>query len=73
MICSKLPRGAPPKGLDAGSARFSFSDDDTKITGGKRLDKQKVFTNLQYGNGDREWGVLDEEEVEATNQISSTQ
>jgi len=74
MICSKLPRGAPPKGLDVVfPARFSFSEDDTEITGGKRVDLQELLTNPRYGDDDEEWDALDEEEVEAMKQISSAQ
>lgn len=72
MICSQLPRGAPPKGLDVVfPARFSFSDDDTEIKGGKQFDLEELLTNQNYGEDDEEWDALDEEEVEAMKEISS--
>lgn len=72
MICSQLPKGAPPKGLDViFPARFSFSEDDTEIAGGKRLDLQELLTNPKYNDDDEEWDALDEEEVEAMKEISS--
>ncbi|KAL7541115.1 hypothetical protein ACHAXR_011451 [Thalassiosira sp. AJA248-18] len=72
MICSQLPKGAPPKGLDViFPARFSFSEDDTEITGGKRVDLQELLTNSNYSDDDEEWDALDEEEVEAMKEISS--
>ena len=72
MICSQLPKGAPPKGLDVVfPARFSFSDVDTEITGGKKLDLKELLNNPKYGDDDEEWDALDEEEVEAMKEISS--
>ena len=72
MICSQLPKGAPPKGLDVVfPARFSFSEDDTEIIGGKKLDLQELLTNPKYSDDDEEWDALDEEEVEAMKEISS--
>mmetsp|Transcript_8670 Transcript_8670/g.19467 ORF Transcript_8670/g.19467 Transcript_8670/m.19467 type:complete len:1240 (+) Transcript_8670:342-4061(+) len=72
MICSQLPRGAPPKGLDViFPARFSFSEDDTEIVGGKKLDLEELLTNPKYSDDDEEWDALDEEEVEAMKEISS--
>lgn len=74
MICSQLPRRSPPKGLDViFPARFSFSDDDTEITGGETVDLEELLTNPQYGEDDEEWDALDEEEIEAMKQISSAQ
>jgi len=74
MICSQLPRGAPPKGLDVVfPARFSFSEDDTEITGGQQINLQELLTNPRYGDDDEEWDALDEEEVEAMKEISSAQ
>mmetsp|Transcript_32183 Transcript_32183/g.68104 ORF Transcript_32183/g.68104 Transcript_32183/m.68104 type:complete len:1250 (-) Transcript_32183:85-3834(-) len=72
MICSQLPKGAPPKGLDVVfPARFSFSEDDTEITGGKRIDLKELLSNPKYSDDDEEWDALDEEEVEAMKEISS--
>ena len=72
MICSQLPKGAPPKGLDVVfPARFSFSEDDTEILGGKRIDLKELLSNPKYSDDDEEWDALDEEEVEAMKQISS--
>ncbi len=72
MICSQLPREAPPKGLDViFPARFSFSDNDTEIAGGKKVDLEELLTNPNYGDDDEEWDALDEEEVEAMKEISS--
>ena len=72
MICSQLPRGAPPKGLDViFPARFSFAEDDTEITGGQSIDIQELLTNPKYGDDEEEWDALDEEEVEAMKEISS--
>eukprot|EP00578_Thalassiosira_sp_NH16_P025194 CAMPEP_0181088902 /NCGR_PEP_ID=MMETSP1071-20121207/7024_1 /TAXON_ID=35127 /ORGANISM="Thalassiosira sp., Strain NH16" /LENGTH=1213 /DNA_ID=CAMNT_0023170829 /DNA_START=225 /DNA_END=3863 /DNA_ORIENTATION=- len=72
MICSQLPKRAPPKGLDViFPARFSFSEDDTEITGGKKIDLQELLTNQKYSDDDEEWDALDEEEVEAMKEISS--
>jgi hypothetical protein len=72
MICSQLPREAPPKGLDVlFPARFSFSESDTEIAGGKKVDLEELLTNPNYGDDDEEWDALDEEEVEAMKEISS--
>jgi len=72
MICSQLPKGAPPKGLDViFPARFTFSEEDTEITGGKRLDLEELLSNPKYSDDDEEWDALDEEEVEAMKEISS--
>ena len=72
MICSQLPKKAPPKGLDVVfPARFSFSNDDTEITGGKEINLKEILTNPKYSDDDEEWDALDEEDVEAMNHISS--
>jgi len=72
MICSQLPRGAPPKGLDVlFPARFSFTKDDTEITGGKKIDLEELLINPNYSDEEEEWDALDEEEVEAMKEISS--
>lgn len=72
MICSQLPKGAPPKGLDVVfPARFTFSEEDTEIKGGKKLNLKKLLTNPNYNDDDEEWDALDEEEVEAMKEISS--
>ena len=72
MICSQLPKGAPPKGLDViFPARFCFSDVDTEIPGGKRIDLNELLTNPGYSDDEEEWDALDEEEVEAMKEISS--
>jgi hypothetical protein len=72
MICSQLPKGAPPKGLDViFPARFTFSDDDTEITGGRKLDLEELLSNPKYSDDEEEWDALDEEEVEAMKEISS--
>jgi len=72
MICSKLPKGSPPKGLDViFPARFSFSEDDTEITGGQKIDLKELLGNPKYSDDDEEWDALDEEEVEAMKEISS--
>jgi len=72
MICSKLPKGAPPKGLDiVFPARFSFTEDDTEMLGGKRINLRELMTNPKYSDDDEEWDALDEEEVEAMKEISS--
>ena len=70
MICSQLPKKAPPKGLDiVFPARFSFKEDDTEIHGGKKFDLKELMAN---GDGeDEEWDALDEEEAEAMKEISS--
>eukprot|EP00985_Skeletonema_marinoi_P013911 scaffold7006_cov174-Skeletonema_marinoi.AAC.1 len=71
MICSQLPRGAPPKGLDVVfPARFTFSTGDVEITGGKKVDLDE-FISPNYADDDEEWDALDEEEVEAMKEISS--
>ena len=71
MICSQLPRGAPPKGLDVVfPARFTFSSSDVEITGGKKVDLDE-FISPNYADDDEEWDALDEEEVEAMKEISS--
>lgn len=71
MICSQLPRGAPPKGLDVVfPARFTFSTEDKEITGGKKIDLDE-FISPNYADDDEEWDALDEEEVEAMKEISS--
>jgi transcription-repair coupling factor len=71
MICSQLPRGAPPKGLDVVfPARFTFSTEDKEITGGKKVDLDE-FISPNYADDDEEWDALDEEEVEAMKEISS--
>ena len=65
MICSQLPKGAAPKGLDViFPARFSFAEDDTEITGGKTIDLEELLINPSYNDDDEEWDALDEEEVE---------
>ncbi|KAL3809755.1 hypothetical protein ACHAXA_011428 [Cyclostephanos tholiformis] len=72
MICSQLPKGVPPKGLDViFPARFTFSDDDTEITGGRKLNLKELLANPKYNDDDEEWDALDEEEVEAMKEISS--
>mmetsp|Transcript_22691 Transcript_22691/g.40604 ORF Transcript_22691/g.40604 Transcript_22691/m.40604 type:complete len:515 (-) Transcript_22691:69-1613(-) len=72
MICSQLPKGAAPKGLDViFPARFSFAEDDTEITGGKTIDLEELLINPSYNDDDEEWDALDEEEVEAMKEISS--
>ena len=54
-ICSQLPNGAPPKGLEViFTARFTISDDDTEITGGRRLDLEELLTNPNYNDDDEE-------------------
>ena len=71
MICSQLPRGAPPKGLDVVfPARFTFSAEDTEITGGKKVDLDE-FINPNYADDEEDWDALDEEEVEAMKEITS--
>eukprot|EP00986_Skeletonema_menzelii_P002138 scaffold593_cov147-Skeletonema_menzelii.AAC.9 len=71
MICSQLPRGAPPRGLDViFPARFTFSTEDKEISGGKKIDLDE-FINPNYADDDEEWDALDEEEVEAMKEISS--
>ena len=54
-------------------ARFSFSEDDTEITGGQKVDLQELLSNPKYSDDDEEWDALDEEEVEAMKEISSAQ
>lgn len=72
MICSQLPKASPPKGLDViFPARFSFSEDDTEIIGGQKINLEELLTNPKYGDDDEEWDALDEEEVEAMKEISS--
>lgn len=72
MICSQLPKGAPPKGLNVVfPARFSFREDDLLIVGGKKLDVNELLPNPNYGEDEEEWDALDEEEVEAMKEISS--
>ncbi|KAL7551395.1 hypothetical protein ACHAWF_017110 [Thalassiosira exigua] len=72
MICSQLPRKSPPRGLDVVfPARFSFSEEDTEIAGGTRIDLKELLIDTRYGDDDEEWDALDEEEVEAMKEISS--
>ena len=52
-ICSQLPKGAPLKGLeDILTARFTISDDDIEIHGGRRLDLEELLTNPNYNDDD---------------------
>jgi hypothetical protein len=72
MICSQLPREAPPKGLDViFPGRFCFSEKDSEIVGGKKVDIEALLTNPNFSDDDEEWDALDEEEVEAMKEISS--
>ena len=72
MICSQLPRETPPKGLDVVfPGRFCFSEEDSEIVGGKKVDLEELFANPNYSDDDEEWDALDEEEVEAMKEISS--
>ena len=72
LICSQLPREAPPKGLDVVfPGRFCFSDKDSEVVGGKKIDLEELLTNPNYSDDDEEWDALDEEEVEAMKEISS--
>merc|ERR1712194_651604 len=62
MICAQLPKGVPPKGLDVlFPARFSFTEDDTEMTGGKRIDLNELLTNPKYSDDDEEWDALGDE------------
>ena len=72
MICSQLPRKAPPKGLDVVfPARFTFSKHETEIIGGKKVNLEELLPDSNYGEDEEEWDALDEEEVEAMKEISS--
>ena len=72
MICSQLPREAPPRGLDVVfPGRFCFSEQDSEVEGGKKIDLRELLTNPNYSDDDEEWDALDEEEVEAMKEISS--
>lgn len=72
MICTQLPKQSPPKGLDViFPARFVFSEEDTEIVGGQKIDLEALLTNPKYSDDDEEWDALDEEEVEAMKEISS--
>ena len=54
-VCSQLPKGAPPKDLKViFTARVTISDDDTEITGGRRLDLEELLTNPNYNDDDEE-------------------
>jgi hypothetical protein len=54
-ICSQLPKGAPPKGLEViFTARFAIFDDDTEITGVRRLALEELLTNPNYNDNDEE-------------------
>jgi len=72
MICSQLPREASPKGLDVVfPGRFCFSEQESEIVGGKKVNMEELITNPNFSDDDEEWDALDEEEVEAMKEISS--
>ncbi len=72
-ISQSLPKAVPTKGLDViFPARFTISgNDDVEITGGKMIDNRHL-TVENFEDDEEEWDALDQEEVEAMKEISSS-
>ena len=73
FISQSLPKAVPTKGLNVVfPARFTVSgDEDIEITGGKIIDSRKL-TVENFEDDEEEWDALDQEEVEAMKEISSS-
>ncbi|KAL7580227.1 hypothetical protein ACA910_012969 [Epithemia clementina (nom. ined.)] len=72
-IAPHLPRGALPRGIDACfPGRFTLTGQDLEIIGGR-----KIVTSMLVSSGGTEeddedtWDALDQEDIEAMEQISS--
>lgn len=72
-ISQSLPNGQPTKGLDVVfPARFTVTGEkEIEILGGETIDSQPL-TIENFDDDEEEWDALDEEEVEAMKEISSS-
>jgi hypothetical protein len=72
-ISQSLPKSQPTKGLDVNfPARFTVNGDiDVEIPGGEAIDTSRL-TIENFDDDEEEWDALDEEEVEAMKEISSS-
>ncbi len=72
-ISQSLPKAVPTKGLDViFPARFTvMGEEDIEVTGGKLIDSRKLMVE-NFEDDEEEWDALDEEEVEAMKEISSS-
>ena len=73
FISQSLPKAVPTKGLDViFPARFTVSgDDEMEITGGEIIDGRRLQVD-NFEDDEEEWDALDQEEVEAMKEISSS-
>lgn len=74
QICSLLPKGVAPKGLNVCfPSRFTATGEDEESMGGKKLDLKALLMDKSLGDEDDgdDWDGSDEEEIEAVKQISS--
>ena len=73
QICSQLPKGMPPKGLNVVfPPRLTASGEEEEIAGGKRIDLKGLLEDANLDDDDIEdWDALDQEEAEAMKEISS--
>jgi len=72
-ISKSLPKGIPTKGVDVVfPSRFTIMDEaEINVTGGKSIDVEQ-FQVENYEDEEDEWDALDQEEVEAMKEISSS-
>lgn len=70
-IAPLLPRGALPKGIDVlFPGRFTLSGDDEEVTGGSRINRDALAPE-NSGDDEDDWDAMDQEEVEAMQDIAS--
>jgi transcription-repair coupling factor (superfamily II helicase) len=73
QICSLLPKGAGPKGLNIiFPSRLTLSGDEEEYEGGKKIDLKALLEDSSLDDDDSDdWDALDQEEAEAMKDISS--
>lgn len=73
FISRSLPKGQPTQGLDViFPARFTAEGEmEIRVMGGETIDSRKL-TVENFDDEEEEWDALDEEEVEAMKEISSS-
>jgi superfamily II DNA or RNA helicase len=73
QICSLLPKGTGPKGLNViFPSRLTISGEEEEYAGGKKIDLKALLEDSNLDDDDSDdWDALDQEEAEAMKDISS--
>ena len=70
-VATALPRGALPKGLDVCfPGRFTLNGRDLELIGGRKIDTE-ILVSDEADVDEENWDALDQEEMEAKQDISS--